>query len=44
MQGRFGRAQKFGESTGNIISKPLKKLESLKAEVVNQFWANPVAW
>ena len=27
MQGRFGRAQKFRESTGNIISEPLKKLD-----------------
>ena len=27
MQGRFGRAQKFGESTGNMISEPLKKLD-----------------
>ena len=34
MQGRFGRAQKFGESTRNMISKPLKKLESLKSKKV----------
>ena len=27
MQGRFGRAQKFGESTGNMIFEPLKKLD-----------------
>ena len=27
MQGRFGRAQKFGESIGNMISEPLKKLD-----------------
>ena len=27
MQGRFGRAQKFEESTGNKISEPLKKLD-----------------
>ena len=27
MQCRFGRAQKFGESTGNMISEPLKKLD-----------------
>ena len=27
MQGRFGRAQKFGESTGNMITGPLKKLD-----------------
>ena len=26
-QGRFGRAQKFGESTGNTIFEPLKKLD-----------------
>ena len=35
MQGRFGIAQKFGESTGNMISKPLKKLEkALKSKKV----------
>ncbi len=28
IQGRFGRAQEFGESTGNMISEPLKKLDS----------------
>ena len=28
MQGRFGRAKKFGESTGNMISEPLKKLDN----------------
>ena len=27
MQCRFGRAKKFGESTGNRISEPLKKLD-----------------
>ena len=27
MQGRFGRAQKFGKSTRNMISEPLKKLD-----------------
>ena len=27
MQGRFGRAQEFGESTRNMISEPLKKLD-----------------
>ena len=35
MQGRFGRAQKFGESIGNMISEPLKKLDkALKSKEV----------
>ena len=27
MQGRFGRTHEFGESTGNMISEPLNKLD-----------------